>query len=127
MTDDSGRVLDAEYAVEPDGDYLAVILESMSGRAKGRPPRDTDYRPALEPERRLADSAIRLADIADIPSLRRRLTKAQTTIGQAPDARLPGNSTKRIRLGLSVPGFELADAGRLAADLARSSAPEAAP
>ncbi|MEU7796721.1 DUF3883 domain-containing protein [Micromonospora tulbaghiae] len=154
MTDDSGRVLDAEYAVEPDGDCLAVILESMSGRAEGRPPRNTDYRPALElllerlkqrrtiiqvalvdsrrtqllpePERSLTDSAIRLVDIADIPALRRRLTKAQTTIGQAPDARLPGNSTKRIRLRLSVPGYELADADRLGADLANSSALEAA-
>ncbi|MDO3687369.1 DUF3883 domain-containing protein [Micromonospora sp. C28ISP2-4] len=153
MTDDSGQVLDAEYSVEPDGNLLAVILESMSGRAAGRAPRNTDYRPALElllqrlkarrgvieaalvdsrrtqllseASRSLTHGPVRLADIADVPSLRRRLTNAQTTIGQAPDARLPGNSTKRIRLRLTVPGYGVSDAGRLAADLSSSPSSKA--
>lgn len=153
MTDDRGRVLDAEYSVEPDGDHVAVILESMSGRADGRPPRNTDYRLALElllrrlKERRavieaavvdsrrtqllpassrsLISERVRLVDVPDLHSLRRRLTNAQTTVGQAPDARRPGNSTKRIRLRLSVPGYGPPDADRLAADLAAGPSPEA--
>ncbi|MGY0004136.1 DUF3883 domain-containing protein [Micromonospora sp. I033] len=153
MTDDRGRVLDAEYSVEPDGDYVAVILESMSGRADGRPPRNTDYRAALElllarlkerravieaavldsrrtqllPEssRSLIREPVRLVDVPDPHALRRQLTNAQTTIGQAPDARRPGNSTKRIRLRLVVPGYGSSDAGRLAADLAAGLPPEA--
>jgi len=154
MTNDSGRLLDAEFSVEPDGNYLAVILESMSGRAEGRAPRNTDYRPALElllkrlkarravieaalvdsrrtrqlPEasRSLTTHPVPLAHIADVPAMRRRLTNAQTTIGQSPDARLPGNSTKRIRLRLTVPGYDVTDAGRLAADLANGPSPDAA-
>ncbi|MCG5450783.1 protein NO VEIN domain-containing protein [Micromonospora hortensis] len=154
MTDDRGRVLDAEYSVEPDGGQVAVILESMSGRADGRPPRNTDYRPALElilkrlkergavieaaivdsrrtqmlPEssRSLIMEPIPLVDAQDLHALRRRLTNAQTTIGQAPDARRPGNSTKRIRLRLVVPGYGASDADRLAADLAVGPSPAAA-
>ena len=154
MTDDCGQMLDAEYSVEPDGDHLSVILESMSGRAEGRAPRNTDYRPALElllkrlkarravieaalvdsrrtrllPEesRSLTKEPVHLVNIADVPALRRRLTNAQTTIGQAPGARLPGNSTKRIRLRLAVPGYGVSDAGRLAADLANSPSSGAA-
>jgi hypothetical protein len=153
MTDDRGRVLDAEYSVEPDGEGVAVILESMSGRADGRAPRNPAYRPALElllmrlkerravieaaivdsrktqllPEssRSLISEPVRLVDVPDLHALRRRLTNAQTTIGQAPAARRPGNSTKRIRLRLSVPGYESSDAGRLAADLAAGPSAEA--
>ncbi|MEV4764690.1 DUF3883 domain-containing protein [Micromonospora chokoriensis] len=153
MTDDHGQALDAEYSVERDGDHLAVILESMSGRADGRPPRNTHYRPALElilrrlkerravietaivdsrrtqllPEsgRSLISEPVRLADVPDPHLLRRRLTNAQTTIGQAPDARRPGNSTKRIRLRLSVPGYDSSDADRLAVDLAARPLPDA--
>ncbi|MER5337974.1 DUF3883 domain-containing protein [Micromonospora sp. NPDC002717] len=153
LTDDGGRVLDAECSVEPDGDHIAVILESMSGRADGRPPRNTDYRPALEliltrlkerraviksaivdsrrtqllPEssRSLISEPVHLADVPDPHALRRQLTNAQTTIGQAPDARRPGNSTKRIRLRIVVPGYGSSDAVRLAADLAAGASPEA--
>ncbi|MFD6639850.1 protein NO VEIN domain-containing protein [Micromonospora chalcea] len=154
MTDDSGQVLDAEYSVETDGGRLAIVLESMSGRAEGRAPRNTEYRSALElllkrlkarravieaalvdsrrtqllPEasRSLINGPVNLVDVADVHLLRRRLTNAQTTIGQAPGARLPGNSTKRIRLRLSVPGYGVSDTGRLAADLSNSPSSEAA-
>ncbi|WP_433529585.1 hypothetical protein ACQPYA_25430 [Micromonospora sp. CA-263727] len=149
MTDDRGQVLDAEFSAEPDGDHVAVILESMSGRATGRAARNTDYRVALElilqrlkdrravieaavvdsqrtqllPEstRGLVSEPIRLVDVPDPDGLRRRLTNAQTTIGQAPTAKRPGNSTKRIRLRLSVPGYNPSDADQLAVDLAAGS------
>jgi hypothetical protein len=154
LTDDRGQVLDAEYSVEPDGDRVSLILESMSGRAQGRPPRNTDYRPALElllrrlkergavveaavvdsrrtqllPEssRSLISRPVRLVDVPDFHMFRRQLTNAQTTIGQASDARRPGNSTKRIRLRLSVPGYDASDADRLAADLAAGPSSEPA-
>ncbi|MFD6640167.1 hypothetical protein ACFWDN_30610 [Micromonospora chalcea] len=154
MTDDHGQVLDAEFSVEPDGNHVAVILESMSGRATGRAARNTDYRAALElilqrlqdrravietaivdsqrtqllPEssRRLINEPVHLADVPDPRGLRRKLTNAQTTIGQAPTARRPGNSTKRIRLRLSVPGYDSSSSARLAVDLAAGSAPTAA-
>lgn len=127
--DDEGVTLDAEYTTATDGDHLAIVLESMSGRAAGRTGRNMDYRAALEllltrlknlgavvetavvdslttqrlqlaeADRALLAAPVRLTGVADIAALRRRLTTAQTTIGQAPDARLAGNSTKRIRLG----------------------------
>ncbi|WP_422754924.1 hypothetical protein [Micromonospora sp. WMMD708] len=154
MTDDRGQVLDAEFSVEPDGNHLAVILESMSGRATGRAARNTDYRAALElilqrlkdhravietaivdsqrtqllPEssRSLISEPVRLVDVPDPHRLRRRLTNAQTTIGQAPTAQRPGNSTKRIRLRLSVPGYDSSSSARLAVDLAAGSSATAA-
>ncbi|WP_430497373.1 hypothetical protein ACQRWP_21955 [Micromonospora trifolii] len=145
MTNDHGKVLEAEFSVEPDGNHVAIILQSRSGRAKGRAPRNDHYKPALElilrrlkerravieaaivdsrrtqqlPEssRSLISEPIRLIDVLDTGALRKRLTNAQTTIGQAPSARRPGNSTKRIRLRLSIPGYAPSDADRLGADL----------
>lgn len=146
--DDDGRILDAEYVVEQDKDQLALILSSASGPADGRPARNTDYRPALallltrlrdldaviqdalvdsrstqrngvdEAQRRLANSSIRLADEPDIKALRLRLTSAQARTAQAPSASKGGNSTKRIRLRLEVPGFPPDAADRLEATLA---------
>jgi hypothetical protein len=149
-SDDDGRILDAEYSVEQDGDLLALILESASGPAGSRPARNMDYRRALavllgrlrdlgavvqdglvdstftqrrgipESERRLFRSPIRLADELDIEAVRLRLTAAQARIGQVPDASKGGNSSKRIRLQLYVPGFDAGEADRLAARLAAS-------
>jgi len=42
----------------------------------------------------------------------------QSKVGQSPDATQSGNSTKRIRLHLEVPGYGPGEAERLAADLA---------
>jgi hypothetical protein len=150
--DDTGRHLDAEYSVERDGDLLALVLESASGNAPSRPARNTDYRRALtvllsrlqelggvlqgglvdsaltqrrgipESDRRLFASPIRLADEPDMEAVRRRLTSAQASIAQAPGASKGGNSTKRIRLRLVVPGFAPDDAERLAARLATAAA-----
>jgi hypothetical protein len=47
LVDDEGQVLDAEYLVEPDDPYLAVILDSRSGPSGSRPPRNPDYNQAL--------------------------------------------------------------------------------
>lgn len=145
--DDSGQVLDAEYSVEQDGELLALLLESSSGPAGSRPARNTDYRRALalllgrlralgavlndglvdsaftqrrgipEADRRLLPSPIRLVDEPDMENLRLRLTSAQSRIGQAPDASKGGNSSKRIRLRLAVPGFLPEDGDRLAIEL----------
>jgi hypothetical protein len=42
-TGNHGRFLHAHYLVEPDGDRLALILESRTGR----PVRNSEYNPAL--------------------------------------------------------------------------------
>lgn len=47
LVDDSGRGLDAEYLVEPDGDRLALVMESRSGTSRRRAPRNPDYNRAL--------------------------------------------------------------------------------
>lgn len=146
--DDDGVVMDAEYQVETDGHHLALIMESSSGRSGLRPPRNPDYNRTLalllsrlgrlnailvdalvdsretrrmslpEDERRLARVPIRLNQEPDIGALRRRMGTAQARIGQAPDATKGGNSTKRIRLRLDVPGYHPGGAARLADALA---------
>jgi hypothetical protein len=147
VSDDNGQVLDAEFFVEQEKDHLALILSSSSGRAGSRLPRNSDYRPALalllsrlrdlnaviqdalvdsrttqrrgldEAQRRLISSPIWLVDEPDIEALRLRLTSAQARIAQAPDASKGGNSTKRIRLRLKVPGFPADASGLLACRL----------
>ncbi|WP_395110603.1 hypothetical protein [Actinomadura sp. SCN-SB] len=153
-TDDDGRELDAEYAVEiePGSELLSLVLESSSGASTKRAARNTEYRPALrlllerlkqrgavlqaglldsrstrsmpESDRRLFSEPIRLSDVHDIEELRKRLCNAQTTIGQAEGATKGGNASKRIRLRLTVPGYKASDATRLAADLASPGARE---
>lgn len=144
LVDDHGRVLDAEYLVEPDGSHLALIMESRSGSSSGRAPRNPDYNRTLailiarlgklnavlvdalvdsrrtqdlglpEADRRLIPAPIQLAHESDPEALRRRLGTAQAKIAQAPDATKGGNATKRIRLRVNVPGFQAGDADRLA-------------
>ena len=135
LVDDYGRAMDAEYLVEADGGHLALIMESRSGMSGRRAPRNPDYNRALtillarlgklnavlvdalvdsrhtqdlglpEADRRLIQAPIRLALEPDADALRRRLGTAQAKIAQAPDATKGGNSTKRIRLRVDVPGF----------------------
>ena len=146
VIDDHGAALVAEYSVEADGDELALIMESRSGRSQGssHAARNSDYNRALtilltrlgkleavlvdalvdsrytqslaleEADRRLIQTPVQLALEPDPDALRRRLGSAQSKVAQAPDASKGGNSTKRIRLRLSVPGFQSEDAGRLA-------------
>jgi len=148
LVDDHGRVMDAEYLIEADGGHLAVIMESRSGMSGRRAPRNPDYNRVLtillarlgklnavlvdalvdsrhtqdldvpEAERRLIQAPIRLALEPDADALRRRLGTVQAKIAQAPDATKGGNSTKRIRLRVDIPGFQISDAARLAQTLA---------
>jgi 5-methylcytosine-specific restriction enzyme A len=147
VTDDDGRVLDAEYSVETDGSHFALILASAGGGTGSRPPRNPDYGTVLttllsrlrdleavlvdavvdsaetrrygipESERRLIDIPVQLAGEADMEALRLRLTAGQARINQAPGAR-GGNTRKRVCLRLDVPGYGPRDSGRLAARLA---------
>jgi hypothetical protein len=140
--------MDAEFSVEADGDRLALVMESRSGTSGRRAARNPDYNRALavllarlgrlnavlvdalvdsrrtqdlgvaEADRRLIRTPIRLALEPDTDALRRRLGTAQAKIAQAPNATKGGNSTKRIRLRLDVPGFRTGEAARLAQTLA---------
>jgi hypothetical protein len=148
LVDDHSRALDAECHVEADGDHLALIMESRSGMSGRRGARNPDYNRALtillarlgklnavlidalvdsrhtqdlgltEADRRLIQAPVRLALEPDADALRRRLGTTQAKIAQAPDATKGGNSTKRIRLRVDVPGFPPGDADRLAHALA---------
>ncbi|MET8339785.1 hypothetical protein [Streptosporangium canum] len=140
------QALDAEYSVKREDDHFALILASASGPSAGRAGRNTKYKQALallitrlrerdailldalvdssrtdhlpDEERRLIKGPIRLSDHPDSEELRLRLTTAQARIGQNPTATKGGNSTKRIRLRISLPGYALHEADRLALDLA---------
>jgi 5-methylcytosine-specific restriction protein B len=151
-TDDSGAVLNAEFEIEPDGDRLALIMRSRSGKSKGNPDgRNPHYNPALElllsrlrdrdavledgvvdsarvrnlpeAERTIIESPVVLADVPDIEQFRKVLSRAQGRIGKTSD----GNATKQIRLRLRVPGYGVNDADRLAADLAQRPSQPAGP
>jgi 5-methylcytosine-specific restriction protein B len=140
--------MDAEYYVEADGGHLALIMESRSGMSGTRAPRNTDYNRALtillgrlgmlnavlvdalvdsrytqaldlpETDRKLIQAPVRLAVELDADALRRHLGTKQAKVAQAPDATKGGNSTKRIRLRVDIPGFVPGDADRLAQALA---------
>ncbi|RJO78861.1 HNH endonuclease [Nocardia panacis] len=146
VIDSLGRPLNAEYSVETDDGRLALILESSSGRGKGRTRRNGDYGSALEllldrlkqqaavlvsalvdsrntrslpvADRRLIDKPVELAGVTDIPKLCKDLRNAQRPIGRKSEATTHGNSVKRIRLILNVPGYGPLDHDLLAADLA---------
>jgi hypothetical protein len=66
----------------------------------------------------LTDGPLRLSEQPDMTELRKRLTNRQAQIGQRSDARRDGNTTKRIRLRLTVPGFGPSEASILEALLA---------
>jgi len=155
LVDDHGRAMEAEYHIEADDGHLALIMESRSGMSGTRAPRNSDYNRALtillarlgllnavlvdalvdsrhtqdlglpEADRRLIQAPVQLALEPDADALRRRLGTAQAKIAQAPDAAKGGNSTKRIRLRIDVPGFLPPDADRLAQTLAVPAVPPA--
>jgi len=148
MVDDRGHELDADYHGEPDRPYIALILESRSGRNPPEPPRNGDYNPVLElllarlgklgavlvdvlldtgytqrlgiPEadRRLIKSPVRLALEPDMATLRRRIGNAQAKIGRTSRASTRGENRKRIRLRVDVPDYQPDDAARLSERLA---------
>jgi hypothetical protein len=142
--DAAGNVLNARFSVIPDGTRVALIMESRSGRAAATPGRNADYNPALaillerlgrldatlvdalvdsrrtqmlgtpEAERRIIRGPIRLAQVPDVEALRVQMATAQAKVAQAADATKGGNSTKRIRLVLDIPGYGPDQADRLA-------------
>lgn len=144
---DGQQVLNAEYSVETEGNQLALILESSGGGPPAER-RNGDYRRAMllllirlrnldailvdalvdsantrragipEHDRRLIWSPIRLREYRDLTELRRHLTIPQARIARTPNAKGPGNTSKRIKLRLIVPGYGPTDADRLAAALA---------
>lgn len=158
VRDDSGRPLNAEFGVEVNDGLLEVVLESAGGKVPGSSAsRNHEYVPALRllltrlrdrdavlssalvassrvsalpaEQRMLVREPRNLRDVRDVEVLRREITSAQGRIGQAQGARKEGNNRKRIRLRVEVPGYGLADAGRLADDLAspEKGSHEAAP
>jgi hypothetical protein len=96
LIDDHGREMDAEYQVEPDGQHLALIMESRSGRSGERAERNPEYNPALAVllarlgtlDAVLADALVdsRLTQNLGLPEADRRLIQAPIRLGQQPDA-----------------------------------------
>ena len=152
-TTNAGEVLDAEFEIVSEGDRLALIMRSMSGRAKHRPNgTNVQYNHALElllsrlrdlgavlesgiidstvvqnvPEeqRSILDGGVALADVQDIFEFRKQLSAAQRRYSNRPGG---GNNTRQIRLRLKVPGYTPNDAGRLAADLAAPAVQPSSP
>lgn len=140
---DSGDPLIAAFAVEPYGEELSVVLESGGGKVPGQVrSRNADYLPALRllldrlAERRamittafvdsapartkpmstrlLIDAPVQLGPKTDLDDLRGTLARNQRRVGKTDDS----NQRKRIRLVVTVPGYETADGPRLAAELA---------
>src|ERR1700735_3316504 len=102
VLDAAARLLNATFSAEPEVDWVALIMESRSGRAAGRPGRNADYNLALtlllkrlarldatlvdvlvdsrktqalgipEAERRLITKPVQLALVADMEAFRVR-------------------------------------------------------
>jgi hypothetical protein len=147
--DDHGKRLDAKYEVERDGDGLALIMASASGKHGNRPATNPDYKDALlillqrlrvlgaelddalvdtddtrrrgvpQDERRIVDPPLKLGALTDVTSLCKELQYRQSRVGQTPSAKRDGNATRRIRLRLTVPGFSAEDYQRLEIMLAQ--------
>jgi hypothetical protein len=78
----------------------------------------TRRRGLSEDERRIIDPPVKLCEVADLDALRKELQERQRPVGRGPGGS-SGNSTKRIWLRLTVPGFGPEDARQLADELAR--------
>jgi hypothetical protein len=155
MTDEDGRVLNAEFVVKAESQGMALVLESAGGHSALGPARNSDYTPALElllarlrargavlvdalvdskrtahlpePDRRVLNGPVALATVGDLAALRLQLTSRQGRIGQPSDVLKAGNNRKRLRLRLQVPGYGPDDAPRLSSDLASGSPVPLAP
>lgn len=146
--DDRGVMLDAQYSLEAEGEHLALILESRSGRPAGQAGRNAHYNRALtlllarlgalrgtlidalvdsrwtqqrripEEGRRLIPEPIPLSADEDEANAL-RISLAET---QAKVAANPATSkaggTKRIRLRVDVPGYGPPDASMVSHILA---------
>src|SRR5579859_8164645 len=148
LVDDDGILLNADYHGEPDEPYIALILESRSGRPGAQPDRNEAYDQVLdillarlgmldarlmdalvdsrhtkqlgipEAERRLIESPIPLALVADVGALRRDMGRKQERIARVSEVFKGGDRHKRIRLRVDVPRYQSEDAGRVADRLA---------
>ena len=145
----AGVEIDSEFAVEPEGDLLAVTFESRGGAPAGSAQRNPEYNVALElvlrrlaqlrgvlvdavvdsvntrqlpyAERRILATPIDLNNDTDISGLRSELGKAAAAVNRAPNAGGEGNRTKQIKLLVTIPGFGPVDHAVLASALARPS------
>jgi hypothetical protein len=156
LIDDDGMPLNADYHGEPDEPYIALILESRSGRPGAQPDRNEAYDQVLdillarlgmldarlmdamvdsrhtqqlgiaEAERRLIESPIPLALVADMGALRRDMGRKQERIARVSEVFKGGDRHKRIRLRVNVPGYQPEDAVRLADRLAEAEEDTAA-
>lgn len=77
--------------------------------------RQTRLRGLTEAERRLSSLSlpVQLADVEDMEVFRRQISRAQSRVGQGPNATRDGNATKRIRLRVDISWAGPADADRL--------------
>lgn len=91
-----------------DAVLVDALVDSQRTAALGVP----------EADRRIIPGPVKLNQQPDLEALRRQMGTAQSKVGQATDATKPGNSTKRIRLRLQVPGYGPGAAAHLEAHLA---------
>src|ERR1700760_4281876 len=102
--DAAGRPLNATFSMEPDGGWVALIMESRSGRAAGRPGRNADYNSALtlllerlaRLDATLADALVdsRKTHARAIPEADRRLITGPVQLALVPDM-----EAFRVRMG----------------------------
>lgn len=77
--------------------------------------KQTRERGLTEAERRLEGLRypVRLADVEDMEPFRRQISRAQSKVGQRPNATRDGNATRRIRLRIDISWAGPGDADRL--------------
>ncbi|WP_125777878.1 hypothetical protein [Antribacter gilvus] len=149
--DDEGAEVDSTFMIEVHGDDLSLVVESRGGTVGTASARNTEYTRGFTillrrlsdlgatvtdaavdsrgtknvawSDRRLSPVPARLGEIADIDELAKALMRSQGRVGQEPGAK-GGNTTRRMRLLLDVPGYTPDDATRLERDLAHAPAPE---
>ena len=152
--DDQGAELDAKFSVESIKDGFDLIIESRGGSTGGRPPRTTDYAPALVLHlRRLAQVGMVLDDlqIASSEAMRQpesmrkikplgytlplqlatvsnvdalRLAIGRATGEHETKSKKGGNRTKRLRLRIRWPDASSMSADAIAKMLAYPDASE---
>src|SRR5262249_31381816 len=88
---------------------LDAVVDSSMTQAGGLP----------ASARRIVDVVpLALADVVDVLKLRQRMGPLQSKVARRPDAKGSGNSHRRIRLLLEVPGYGPGEAGMLEQQLA---------
>lgn len=148
--DEKGDELDAKYSVESLKDGFDLVIESRGGSTGGRPPRNTDYAPALVSHlRRMARVGMVLDDLQVASSEAMRLPENMrqirplgytlplelVTVSDFDELRLAigratgehetkskkgGNRTKRLRLRVRWPDASSMSADSIANMLANS-------